>query len=139
MNTLQFDLVSPEKKLFSAPVAMATLPGTEGDFSVLAGHAPFISTMRVGVIDVYEEKETQITKRMLVSGGIVEVNPTGCTVLAEEVVPLEDVSVESLGVEHTKLVERLAVAEGDAKVALRAAVELSEKKLELLRFLRYHH
>ena len=133
---IQFDLVSPEKKLFSAPVAMATLPGTEGDFSVLEGHAPFISTMRVGVIDVYEEKESTITKRMLVSGGIVEVNPAGCTVLAEEVVPLEDVSVETLGVEHTKLVERLAVAEGDAKDALRAAVALSEKKLELLRFLR---
>jgi F-type H+-transporting ATPase subunit epsilon len=133
---LQFDLVSPEKKLFSAPVAMVTLPGVEGDFGVLPGHAPFISTMRVGVIDVYEQENT-ISKRMLVTGGIVEVNPTGCTVLAEEATPLEDVSVESLGVEHTKLTERLAVAEGDAKAALRAAVELSEKKLELVRFLRF--
>jgi F0F1-type ATP synthase epsilon subunit len=95
--------------------------------------------MRVGVIDVYEEKDTTITKRMLVTGGIVEVNPSGCTVLAEEATPLEDVSVESLGVEHTKLVDRLAVAEGDAKDALRIAVQTSEKKLELLRFLRYHH
>lgn len=134
--TLQFDLVSPEKKLFSAPVAMVTLPGVEGDFGVLPGHAPFISTMRVGIIDVYE-KENTVTHRMLVTGGIVEVNPTACTVLAQEATPLEQLSVENMGVEHTKLVERLAVAEGDAKDALRTAVEVSEKKLELLRFLRY--
>lgn len=137
-NNLQFDLVSPEKKLFSAPVAMVTLPGTEGDFGVLPGHAPFISTMRVGIIDVYETDNT-VSRRMLVTGGIVEVNPDSCTVLAEEATPLEDVSVESLGVEHTKLTERLAVADAEAKVALREQVAISEKKLELLRFLRYQH
>ena len=132
---LNFDLVSPEKKLFSAPVAMVTLPGTEGDFGVLPGHAPFISTMRVGVIDVYE-KDNVVSHRILVSGGIVEANPTSCTVLAEDAVPLEDVSVESLGVEHTKLMERHNVAEGEAKESLKAQMELAEKKLELLRFLR---
>ncbi|NDE91449.1 MAG: ATP synthase F1 subunit epsilon [Alphaproteobacteria bacterium] len=134
--TLQFDLVSPEKKLFSAPVAMVTLPGSEGDFGVLPGHAPFIATMRVGVIDVYQEKESTVSRRVLVSGGIVEVNPTGCTVLAEDAVPLEDVSLESMGVEHTRLTERYSVAEGEAKQELAAKIELSEKKLELLTFLR---
>lgn len=136
--TLQLDLVSPEKKLFSAPVAMVTLPGTEGDFSVLPGHAPFISTMRVGIIDVYET-DNSISRRMLVTGGIVEVNPASCTVLAEEATPLEEVSVESLSVEHTKLSQRCDGADGEAKEALQEKLAISEKKLELLRFIRNQH
>jgi F-type H+-transporting ATPase subunit epsilon len=130
---IQLELVSPEKKLFSASVEMVTLPGAEGDFGVLSGHAPFISTMRVGVIDIYESGQT-VSKRLLVSGGIVEVNPERCTVLAEDATPLEDVSIEALGVEHTKLQERYAAAEGEAKETLKDAMELAEKKLEFLRF-----
>lgn len=133
-----FELVSPERKLFSKDVAMATLPGMEGDFGVLAGHAPFISTMRAGVIDVYENGK-DISRRILVTGGLVEVNPKQCTVLAEDAVPLEDVSVESMSVEITKLTERCSVAEGEAKEKLEADLEKAEKKMEVLRLLRGHH
>jgi F-type H+-transporting ATPase subunit epsilon len=85
-DKLQFELVSPEKLLLSESVGMVVVPGTEGNFGVLPGHALFISTVRPGVIDVYEDKT--ITERIFVAGGFAEVTPERCTVLADEAVPL---------------------------------------------------
>lgn len=85
-DKLQFELVSPEKLLLSEQVGMVVVPGTEGNFGVLPGHALFISTVRPGVIDVYEDKT--VTERIFVAGGFAEVTPERCTVLADEAVPL---------------------------------------------------
>src|SRR6185437_8209490 len=85
-DKLQFELVSPEKLLLSEPVGMVIVPGSEGNFGVLPGHALFISTVRPGVIDVYEDKT--VSERIFVSGGFAEVTPERCTVLADEAVPL---------------------------------------------------
>ncbi len=89
-DKLQFELVSPEKLLLSEPVGMVVVPGTEGNFGVLPGHALFISTVRPGVIDVYANWQTnqQISERIFVSGGFAEVTPERCTVLADEAVPV---------------------------------------------------
>ena len=83
---LQFELVSPERLLLSEAVEMVLVPGTEGYFGVLKGHAPLISTVRPGVIDVYEGNE--VTERIFVSGGFAEVTPERCTVLADQAMPL---------------------------------------------------
>jgi F-type H+-transporting ATPase subunit epsilon len=85
---LQFELVSPEKLLLSEPVGMVVVPGTEGNFGVLPGHALFISAVRAGVIDVYENGMPTISERIFISGGFAEVTPERCTVLADEAVPL---------------------------------------------------
>jgi F-type H+-transporting ATPase subunit epsilon len=87
-DKLQFELVSPEKLLLSEPVGMVVVPGTEGNFGVLPGHALFISTVRPGIIDVYENGMPTITERIFVAGGFAEVTPERCTVLADEAVPL---------------------------------------------------
>jgi F-type H+-transporting ATPase subunit epsilon len=79
-------LVSPEKLLLSEAVSMVVVPGTEGNFGVLPGHALFISTVRPGVVDVYQDGK--ISERIFVSGGFAEVTPERCTVLADEAVPL---------------------------------------------------
>jgi F-type H+-transporting ATPase subunit epsilon len=130
---IQFELVSPERKLLSQPVAMVTLPGTEGDFGVLPGHAPFISTMRVGLIDVYEQDTAHVTKRILVAGGLVEVNPERCTVLAEEATPLEDVSRDKLDAELKRLADSVGIArDEDEKEKLEARMALVNAKLALL-------
>ena len=84
---LQFELVSPERLLVSRDVDMVVVPGTEGNFGVLPGHAPLISTIRPGTIDVYEG--TTITERIFVAGGIAEVTPERCTVLADEAMPTD--------------------------------------------------
>ncbi|MSP44020.1 MAG: F0F1 ATP synthase subunit epsilon [Alphaproteobacteria bacterium] len=82
---LTFELVSPERLLLSAQVDMVVVPGTEGEFGVLAGHAPLVSTLRPGVISVYDEKTT---RRIYVRGGFAEVTPAGLTILAEETIDL---------------------------------------------------
>src|ERR1700751_5454832 len=83
-----FELVSPEKLLLSEAVAMVVVPGGEGNFGVLPGHALLISTVRPGVIDVYAEEQSQVSERIFVSGGFAEVTPERCTVLADEALPL---------------------------------------------------
>jgi F-type H+-transporting ATPase subunit epsilon len=85
-DKLQFELVSPEKLLLSEQVGMVVVPGTEGNFGVLPGHALLISTVRPGVIDVYEDKT--VTERIFVAGGFAEVTSERCTVLADEAVPV---------------------------------------------------
>ncbi len=87
MATFHFDLVSPEKLLFSDEVDQVDVPGSEGDFGVLAGHAPLIATLRPGILTIYREGGEL---KVVVNGGFAEVNPAGFTVLADMAVPLED-------------------------------------------------
>jgi F-type H+-transporting ATPase subunit epsilon len=86
---VEFELVSPEKLLLSEPVDMVVVPGGDGNFGVLPRHSPLISTVRPGVIDVYNKGA--IEKRIFVAGGFAEVTGERCTVLAEEAVPVEEI------------------------------------------------
>ena len=79
---LHFTLVTPEKQLRSEDVHMVVVPGTEGDFGVLEGHAPFMSVIRTGELQVFSGPATVIA-RIHVEGGFAEVNEQGLTVLAE--------------------------------------------------------
>jgi len=84
---VQFELVTPEQLLVSRDVDMVVVPGTEGNFGVLPGHSPLISTIRPGTIDIYEGNT--IAERIFVAGGLAEVTPERCTVLADEAMPPE--------------------------------------------------
>jgi F-type H+-transporting ATPase subunit epsilon len=92
----QFELVSPERLLLSEMVAMVVVPGAEGNFGVLPGHSLLISTVRPGVIDVYEDDRTTITDRIFIAGGFAEVTPERCTVLADEAVPLKELDATAI-------------------------------------------
>lgn len=81
-DRVQFELVTPERLLLSERVEMVVIPGTEGNFGVLPGHAPLISSIRPGTIDIYEGQA--IARRIFVVSGIAEVTPELCTVLADE-------------------------------------------------------
>jgi len=88
MATFTFDLVSPEKLLFSGEVDQVDVPGLEGDFGVLAGHAPIVSALRPGIMTVYVGGQAQ---RMVVLGGFAEVSADGkLTVLADLADSVED-------------------------------------------------
>jgi F-type H+-transporting ATPase subunit epsilon len=87
MATFQFDLVSPERLLMSEAVDQVDVPGSEGDFGVLAGHAPFVTTLRPGILVVYRGGDAL---RVVVNGGFAEVNPEGLTVLADMAVPVDE-------------------------------------------------
>jgi F-type H+-transporting ATPase subunit epsilon len=86
---VEFELVSPEKLLLSEPVDMVVVPGGDGNFGVLPRHSPLISTVRPGVIDVYQKGS--VDQRIFVAGGFAEVTGERCTVLAEEAVPVEEI------------------------------------------------
>jgi F-type H+-transporting ATPase subunit epsilon len=81
---LHFELVTPEKLVRSEEVYMVVVPGSEGDFGVLAGHAPFMSTIRNGDLSIYTSQNAQ-PERIAIQGGFAEVNERGLTVLAENV------------------------------------------------------
>ncbi len=82
---LHFELVTPEKLVSSEDVYMVVVPGGEGDFGVLEGHAPLMSTVRNGELVVYSASNT-VSHRIQVEGGFAEVNEKGLTVLAEKAV-----------------------------------------------------
>lgn len=88
-DKLQFDLVSPERQLMSQAVDMVVVPGADGEFGVLARHAPMMSTIRPGFLRVHEGSGAP--KRIFVRGGFAEVTPEGLTVLAEHAVAEEDI------------------------------------------------
>ncbi|GJE59673.1 F0F1 ATP synthase subunit epsilon [Methylobacterium trifolii] len=94
MATFHFDFVGPERTLYSGEVESLQLPGTEGEMTVLAGHAPVLTSLRVGVIVVTERPGSG--KRIYVRGGFADIGPTGVTVLAERAAPIEELTPESL-------------------------------------------
>ncbi len=110
---LKFELVSPERLLVSEDVQQVTVPGTEGNFTVFAQHAPVLSTMRPGVVDV--KKDGGEEQRIYVRGGFAEVNPAGLTILAEDAMPLEELDKEILAQQIQNASEDVADATDDEK------------------------
>jgi F-type H+-transporting ATPase subunit epsilon len=130
-DKVEFELVSPEKLLKSQPVDMVVVPGSEGDFGVLAGHSPMISTVRPGVIDVYEGD--RIVDRVFVAGGFAEVTEARCTVLAEEAMALADLDRAAVEKQIKDLSEDLDDSKSDAeRAAAEAKLVVARAKLDAL-------
>jgi F-type H+-transporting ATPase subunit epsilon len=94
MATFQFDFVGPERTLYSGQIEAVQLPGIEGEMTVLAGHAPVLTALKVGVIVINEAGHGG--KRVLVRGGFADIGPTGVTVIAERANPFEEINPDSL-------------------------------------------
>jgi F-type H+-transporting ATPase subunit epsilon len=94
MPTFHFDLVSPERILFSGQVNQVDVPGADGDFGVLANHAPLVSTVRPGILLIYNERGDKLP--VVINGGFAEVSPAGLTVLADMAVPRDEFDVAVL-------------------------------------------
>ena len=131
MSTIAFELVSPERLLVSRPVTMVTVPGSEGDFGVLPGHAPMVSTLRVGVVGIKADGEAET--RFFVAGGFAEVSPERCTVLAEEAMPVAELDRAKLEDDIKRAGEELMVADTDElKERLSKRVALAQAKLAVI-------
>ncbi|HIF08785.1 MAG TPA: F0F1 ATP synthase subunit epsilon [Sneathiellales bacterium] len=87
-DKVSFEMVSPDRLLKTADVDMVIVPGMEGDFGVLPGHAPLISTMRPGVVEIHDEGND--VEQIFVRGGFAEVTTEGVTILAEEAIAMAD-------------------------------------------------
>ena len=124
MATFHFNLVSPEKMLFSGEVEQVDVPGSEGDFGVLAGHAPLVAMLRPGILTIINGAERQ---RIVVFGGFAEVSPTGMTVLADTAVPVDDFDRAALAAAITEAEEILAdTSDNDRR-------DRTQRRLEQLR------
>jgi F-type H+-transporting ATPase subunit epsilon len=131
MAQLNFELVSPEKLLVSRPVALVTVPGGEGDYGVLPGHAPMITTVRPGVIEIFDQMDSLPVERIFVSGGFAEVTGERCTVLADEAVRVADLSAEELREASKNLAGAVAAATAEAeRMHLIAQQEIVAAKLQ---------
>src|SRR6185312_7457599 len=107
----ELELVSPERLLLSEPVDMAVIPGSEGDFGVLAGHSLLITTLRPGVIEVWQGET--VVSRLFVAGGFAEVTEARCTVLADEAVPVDEINAAEAQVAFERARDALAADETD--------------------------
>jgi F-type H+-transporting ATPase subunit epsilon len=124
MATFHFDLVSPARLLFSGDVDQVDVPGSEGDFGVLAGHAPLVAMLRPGILTIFRESGEL---RVVVNGGFAEVGPAGLTVLAEMAVPIEDFDQAVLAGEIKDIEEDAADTTDDWKRD-KLALRLSQLK-----------
>ncbi|NQU61316.1 MAG: F0F1 ATP synthase subunit epsilon [Rhodospirillales bacterium] len=126
-DTVEFELVSPERLLKSEPVDMVVVPGAEGDFGVLPGHSPMISAVRPGVIDIHQG--SQVSERIFVAGGFAEVSPERCTVLAEEAVAVADIDRDTAEKRLEDAKAAFAEAEDGAAPAAEKEIKTAEAML----------
>jgi F-type H+-transporting ATPase subunit epsilon len=130
-DQIQFELVSPERLLLSEPVEMVVVPGVEGDFGVLPGHAPLVSTVRPGVIAVFEGGK--VVQRIFVARGFAEVTGERCTVLAEQATPVADIDRAAAEREIREARDDLGEAKDDVERArLEFRIVAAEAKLAAL-------
>jgi F-type H+-transporting ATPase subunit epsilon len=134
MATFPFELVTPEKLLISAEVQQVDVPGSEGDFGVLKDHAPFMSSLRPGILVVTDAAGA--TQRYFVRGGFADVSQRGLTILAEQAMPTEEITDEIVANE-IKSAEALFEAAGDDEQRRVAAEKLAQ--LVELRERRFAH
>lgn len=133
MATLHFELVAPERVLFSGEVDSVLLPGSEGDMTVLPGHAPVMSMLKTGF--VVTANGTGNGSRILVQGGFAEINGTAVTVLAERATPVEELSPEKIE-EEIRAVQLRKDATEDEKLreAADATIAGLQEAREALKF-----
>jgi F-type H+-transporting ATPase subunit epsilon len=109
MATFHFDLVSPEKLAFSGEVDQVDIPGVEGDFGVLAGHAPVVAAIRPGILTVTTGGAHE---KIIVLGGLAEVSEKGLTVLADVAKSMDEIDKAALADKISEMEEKLAEKEG---------------------------
>ncbi|HUO55231.1 MAG TPA: F0F1 ATP synthase subunit epsilon [Rhodoblastus sp.] len=131
MATFHFELVSPEKLLFSGEVDAVVVPGVEGQFTVMKDHAPVMTVLKAGIVEI-QETPAKVSK-LFVRGGFADVAGAGLTLLAEQATPLEQFDATKLAQEIRNAEEDLADAKTDesAKLAAEKLDQLNELKVAL--------
>ena len=125
-DTMQFDLVSPERRLVSGQATAVRIPGADGDMTAMPHHAPVVTTLRPGILTVEMDGGEQ---EFAILGGFAQISGDGATVLAEEALPKDELTGEFLD-------ERIAKAEVARDVAEGTAVDTASKRLADLQALR---
>lgn len=128
MATFNFELVTPERLLISAEAEQVVLPGSEGDFAVLAGHSPFISTLRPGIIEIAAPGGAQ---RIFVKKGVAEVDPERLTVLAQSATEVGSLDAAQIEAElEAAEAERAEAKDDQSRMVAEGLIDLL-KRLQL--------
>lgn len=125
-DKVHFELVTPARLLATEDADMVVVPGGDGDFGVLPGHAPLLSSLRAGVVHLYDGDA--IVERIFVSGGFAEVTAERCTVLAEEAVRVAEIAQDEAGQRLDAARQRLAEAD-DEKDRKQAELDVSSAEI----------
>lgn len=130
MAAFHFELVSPERLLFSGDVEAVAVPGTEGQFTVMKGHAATMSTLKPGIVEVDRGSGKQ---RLFVRGGFADVSAKGLTILAEQAIPVEELDLALIEREIKNAQEDIADSSGDEarRMAAEKLAQLQEVKAAL--------
>ena len=133
MRTTQLELVTPEALLMSEPVEMVVVPGVDGDMGVMADHAPTVSTLRPGLVNIYDDMSGPVSRQVFVAGGVAEISGESCIILAEEAVNLDDLSMEGA---KSRLSEAEAAMSGSnsdgEKAQAEAALQIAQAQVAAL-------
>ena len=125
-----YEVVSPDKKFIEDKAYQIVVPADEGDFGVLIDHSAVVSSLRAGVVSIYQDQDTDIPQKIFVTGGFVDVTSTNCKILADNVINLEDMDQSEIEKEIQNLVEDLGLAEGEHDIAkVEAKLALEKAKL----------
>ncbi len=127
-DKISFDLVSPEQLLLSEQADMVTIPGSEGEMGVMAGHMPLITTLKPGIVSAIGG--SQADQRYVVLGGFAEINQSKITVLADEAIPAADFNEAAFAQRIAAADEAVAAAKNDAE---RAKAQVFADSLRALR------
>jgi len=126
-GTFQFELVTPERLLLAGEAEQVVIPGVEGDFAVLAGHAPVISTLRPGILEI---TMTDAKRRVFVKKGVAEADPERLTVLAQTAVDVDDFDSQRISDELKAAEAELAEAQDDQSKMLAETLVDQLKRLQ---------
>ena len=130
-DKIAFRLVSPEKKLFEEPVALAVMPGADGQFGVGFGHTSLVASLATGVVDLYAENQSSKPQRIFITGGFADVTNEKCVVLAEEAVNVNDLDEAALQSELTQLEHDLGLASEVAdRMSYQQKIDVTSAKIE---------
>ena len=109
-DTFEFGIVAPAASMLSEPAELVIIPGAEGNFGVMPGHAPLLSMLRPGTIEI-RDRSLKILEQIFVEGGFAEVTPERCTILAEEALPVRDITREEAETRLKRAHDALMLAE----------------------------
>ena len=133
MAQLRFELTAPEQLAYDHPVAMVTVPAGAGTCSILPGHAPMVTDIVPGMVNIYADNQANITKRIFVTGGYCEVATDRCSLMADDLIAAEAINVDDVRAEMADLVaKRNSESDEDAQAELDFLILVAQTKLAAL-------
>jgi F-type H+-transporting ATPase subunit epsilon len=127
-DTFQFEIVTPAAQMLSQDAELVIIPGADGNFGVMPGHAPTLSTLRPGTIEI-RDRSLKILEQIFVESGFAEVTPERCTILAEEALPVRDISRDDAETRLKRAHDALMMAEIGVRTIAERDLEAAEAML----------